>query len=396
MPSIRIKNYTKLNGTVIKKYELTYCDQFQKRHSRLFKTKREADDERIRIENEVSDRSHIPSRGSKTVIEGLWAWHSYMEGLVKAGKRERGTVAKYKSHIEYHIAKADLATIAFSHLAPADIQNFVEYLETNLSTVMAQKVFQTLKTGFKYCRKKQMLRYIPTEDFSIEKRDREKSGKVEIPSKADIRSLLKAADNDITGINGAIVRILCFCGLRPSEMRGLRRNSIFLDDKLPYLEVTQRADVYGKIGNPKSRAGYRKIPLGPDTVNFLRKAMLSRKAGNYNLVLPNSEGGVMNYYNFVHRRWPTLMRLADLAKTEVISYKGMPEKKVKKIIPQFSPYALRHVAASQWIEMGVQPKRLQELMGHSSIQMTMDIYGHLWANPEADKHIALGTELAFA
>ena len=396
MPSIRAKNYIKLDGTVIKKYELSYYDQFQKRHSKLFKTKREADDERIRIENEVTERSHIPSRGSKTVIEGLRAWKKYMEDLEKVGKRERSTVAKYKSHIEYHIAKTDLAAVSFSDLAPSDIQSFIEHLETHLSTVMAQKVFQTLKTGFKYCRKKQMLRYIPTEDFSIENRNREKSGKVEIPSKPDIKKLLKAADEDITGINGAIVRLLCFCGLRPSEMRGLSRDSIVLDDQLPYLEVAQRADVYGKIGNPKSRAGYRKIPLGPDTVKVLRKATLSRKAGRHNLILPNAEGNVMNYFNFVHRSWPSLMQLAGLAKTDMVAYKSRPDKKVRKITPNFSPYVLRHVAASQWIEMGVQPKKLQELMGHSSIQMTMDIYGHLWVTPEADNHIALATEQAFA
>ncbi|MDE1901438.1 MAG: tyrosine-type recombinase/integrase, partial [Alphaproteobacteria bacterium] len=59
-------------------------------------------------------------------------------------------------------------------------------------------------------------------------------------------------------------------------------------------------------------------------------------------------------------------------------------------------YALRHVAASNWIEMGVMPKRIQELMGHSSLKLTMDTYGHLWANPEIDNQIAINTEQAFA
>jgi len=38
---------------------------------------------------------------------------------------------------------------------------------------------------------------------------------------------------------------------------------------------------------------------------------------------------------------------------------------------------------------------IQELMGHSSLNLTMDTYGHLWANPELDNHIALATELFF-
>ena len=396
MAHIRTRTWPKSDGSITKGYELTYVDLHGKRCTKYFKSKRDADDERIRIENEIKKRSHISNRSSISVIEGLRAWLSYMEDLQRNGKRERSTVAKYKSHIEYHIAKTDLADVQMSVLSGPNIQNFVEYLERNLSTEMATKVFQTLKTGLKYCRKHQWLHFIPTEDFKIEQRNRESSGKVEIPSKDEIRSLLKAADTDITGIDGAIVRVLCFCGLRPSEMRGLARRLVFFDAKPAYIEIGQRADVYRKIGNPKSRAGYRKIPIGPDTVKSIKKAMLARKAGEHDLVFPNPEGGVMSYFNFIHRRWPQLMKRAGLATIKTVEYESSPGRKVKKVITKFHPYALRHVAASNWIEMGLMPKRIQELMGHSSLKMTMDTYGHLWANPEVDKEIAIGTEQAFA
>jgi integrase len=108
-----------------------------------------------------------------------------------------------------------------------------------ISTIMAQKVFLTLKIGLKYCRKRGWLRTMPTEDFSIENRDRESSGKIGIPSKEDIKALLKVADEDIAGIDGAIVRVLCHCGLRPSEMRGLRRDGIFSDAQPANLKITQ-------------------------------------------------------------------------------------------------------------------------------------------------------------
>lgn len=396
MSHIRIKSYRKRDGTLVKKYELLYYDQHKKRHSKLYGTRRAADVERIRIESEVYGRCHVASNASRTVIAGLRAWFTYMEGLERNGKRERSTVDRYKSHIECHIAKTDLAPLVLSDLTSANIQDFVEYLESNLSTAMARKVFQTLKMGLKYCRKHQWLHYAPTEDFRIVDRDRESDGKVKIPSKKDIKDLLKAADEDVTGINGAIVRVLGFCGLRPSEMRGLPRTRVFIDEDIPYLEIAQRADIYGKIGKPKSRAGYRKIPIGPDTVMAIKKAMLARKAGSYNLVFPNPDGGVMSYYNFIHRRWAQLMKRAGLAKAEIAKCKSKPEKKVEKVTTNFTPYALRHVAASQWIEMGLLPKRIQELMGHNSLKMTMDTYGHLWTNPEADKEIAIRTERAFA
>ncbi len=91
--------------------------------------------------------------------------------------------------------------------------------------------------------------------------------------------------------------------------------------------------------------------------------MLSRKAGPYRLVIPDATGKVWSYSNFVHHWWPKIMLKAGLAKTKIVRYASAPNEERLKIIPNFHPYALRHVAASNWIEMGLMPKRIQELMG---------------------------------
>jgi integrase len=52
--------------------------------------------------------------------------------------------------------------------------------------------------------------------------------------------------------------------------------------------------------------------------------------------------------------------------------------------PKYGLHALRHFFASWGIEQGFPPKRLQELLGHGSIQMT-DIYGH-WLGDIEDDH----------
>ena len=51
---------------------------------------------------------------------------------------------------------------------------------------------------------------------------------------------------------------------------------------------------------------------------------------------------------------------------------------------KFSFHALRHAAASLYIEQNWTPKKVQILLGHSSIMMTMDVYRHLFANPGGD------------
>jgi len=48
--------------------------------------------------------------------------------------------------------------------------------------------------------------------------------------------------------------------------------------------------------------------------------------------------------------------------------------------PRYNFHSLRHFAASWFIEQGFSAQRVQEIMGHKSIQTTFDIYGHLFPN----------------
>jgi integrase len=53
---------------------------------------------------------------------------------------------------------------------------------------------------------------------------------------------------------------------------------------------------------------------------------------------------------------------------------------------------LRHCAASLWIEQRVSPKRIQRWIGHSSIQVTFDTYGHLFEQADADTAVMQAVE----
>lgn len=71
------------------------------------------------------------------------------------------------------------------------------------------------------------------------------------------------------------------------------------------------------------------------------------------------------------------MQQAGLAKKATHNKNGK-KLKHRKLVVNFTPHQLRHVAASMRIEMGWNQKELQEFMGHASLKMTMDTYGHLW------------------
>jgi integrase len=124
------------------------------------------------------------------------------------------------------------------------------------------------------------------------------------------------------------------------------------------------------MGKPKSRTSKRSIPMAPIVLNVLGAWRDDCPKGDLDLVFPNGKGKIENHSN-IHNR--VLVPL--LVENGIVDEEGRPK---------FSFHALRHAAASLFIEQNWPPKKIQALLGHSSINMTMDVYGHLFESPEED------------
>jgi integrase len=86
-----------------------------------------------------------------------------------------------------------------------------------------------------------------------------------------------------------------FCGLRASELRGLRWQDVDLSKG--ELHLRQRADRYHKIGPPKSEAGERTVPVPPSVLNALREWKLKCPKGKFGLVFANLSGNIDSHGN---------------------------------------------------------------------------------------------------
>ncbi len=155
-----------------------------------------------------------------------------------------------------------------------------------------------------------------------------------------------------------------FTGLRLSELRGLAWANV--DITKGVIHVVQRADYRGVMGPTKSRAGNRTVPLTPMAKNTLRQWRLACPKTESDLVFPNAEGKPILGTNVHRQMWRPLLRALSLEDSGIVFH------------------SLRHVCASMLSENGAQPKWLQTVMGHSSIKVTYDVCGHLWASPEND------------
>jgi len=89
------------------------------------------------------------------------------------------------------------------------------------------------------------------------------------------------------------------------------------------------------------------------------------------LVFPNGKGKVQAHMTILRQGLGPIEKEAGLS--------------ADRVRPKYGLYAFRHAAASLFIEQGFSPKRVQAIMGHSSITMTFDLYGHLFPSPEDDR-----------
>jgi len=180
--------------------------------------------------------------------------------------------------------------------------------------------------------------------------------------------------------------VAIFTGLRSSELRGLRWDDVDLEAK--ELHVRQRADRYNVMGKPKSEAGERTIPLGPMVVNTLREWRLACPKGEFGLALPNSIGKIWNHFGIVRTMCRTVVAAGVIDAKGEAKYTGL--------------HSLRHFYASWCInrkaEGGLElpMKVVQERLGHSSIVMTSDIYGHLFPSTDDGKELAEAEKMLLA
>ena len=280
--------------------------------------------------------------GSLRVGEYLGRWLDAVSGTV----RER-TWKRSEEMVRLHLVPA-LGTTRLDRLSALQLQSlYGSKLGSGLSARTVRMIHTTLHKALK-----QAVRWslIPRNITEAVDPPREQKTEISPLNEGEVRKLLEAVRGDRLE---ALYVLAITTGMRSGELLGLRWEDVDLQART--LQV-RRTVFNGYIEPPKTMKGRRSIRLTRTSVEALRQ---HERVSEW--VFCTRVGTSVSVHNLHNRSWKPLLKKA-----------GLP------LDTRF--HDLRHTCATLLLTRGVHPKTVQELLGHSSISITLDTYSHVLPN----------------
>lgn len=400
---VRKRTWTTRRGVEKTAWVVEYTDRQSKRRLKTFAKKKDADAFDANTQVEIRDGTHVADSASITVEEAAKNWIATGE----ANELEPTTIEQYRQHVNLHIVPL-IGKKLLARLNVPDIRAFEDEMrETGRSAAMVTKVRGSLGSIFADAQERGQATRNPVREMAGRRKPgkerrqaKRKKGRlkigVDIPTAQEIRAFVSA----LTGRWRPILLTAVFAGLRASELRGLRWDDIDLERR--EIHINQRADRFNTLGQPKSVTSERVVPIPGIVINTLREWRLAcprrdtgqkDASGNaitiLDLAFPNGAGKVESHANIINRGLVPAWIAAGVTVTNAGS-DGDPVISAKYT----GLHSLRHFYASWCINppsmggIGLIPKVVQDRLGHSTIAMTMDTYGHLFPRGDDTDELA--------
>jgi integrase len=315
---------------------------------------------------------HVAPSKSVTVKEAGESWIKAAE----ANGLERATIKTYREAVSHHIAPL-IGGLKLSEVSAQVVRRFEDGLrEEGRSPAMVRKLISNLGSLLADAQEQGLAAHNAVRELRRNRKrgkernaEKRQKGKLEVGVDIPTPNEIKAIIAHAKGRWRPLLVTAALTGLRASELRGLRW--IDVDLKAGEIHVRQRADRFNEIGEPKSEAGTRVVPMPKVVANTLREWKLQCPKGKLDLVFPTGAGNIENLTNIIYRGFmPAQVAAGVVTEDGKAKYTGL--------------HCLRHFYASWCINraeeggLGLPAKNVQTRLGHSTIAMTLDCYGHLF------------------
>lgn len=305
---------------------------------------------------------------ARTLSEALTEFVAGMRtGAVRPKGRERykpNTIRSYERALRVHIEGSAVAEIAVGELRRRDLQDFADDLGQRLSAGTVSNVLNPIQAFYRREINRDRLTYNPSERIDLPNGHSSRPRQIASPGEA--AALLAALDP----ADRPVWATAFYAGLRRGELQALRARDIDLESNL--IAVERGWDQVEGVIEPKSRASWRRIPLLAVLREFLVEHLRRTGHGGEELIFGRTVTEAF-YASTVDYRAKRAWRAANAREREAAESEGREPDLLRPI----TLHRCRHTFASLLIDSGANAKAVQEFMGHSKIQTTFDVYGHL-------------------
>lgn len=265
---------------------------------------------------------------------------------------EYNTRVMYENAINKHI-KPELGMMQLKNLKSIHIQKLLNKLIDGEHYRTAEVVKLTIKQILKHAL---IEGYISRDITATIKIATKKSPEKRILTREEVEAIKNAS---LSQKQRVFIDIMHHAGLRKGETLALKKEDIDIFMKT----IRVNKSLYYKVNDafikePKSRAGYRNVPIPNMLIKELGVYTQNLKS---DILFPMNNGNYMTKSSF-RKFWDNIISCIG---------EQLGEK------PNITPHTFRHTYATNLYHSGIDEKKAQYFLGHSSIQMTMDVYTHL-------------------
>lgn len=337
------------------------------------------------IEKDLDD--NIDTYGSNSTVNDLIA--TYLTTKVRLAS---STKENYKHMFEKNIKPNKLGNMKLSNVKKSDILKFYEYLykQKNFSVGSIQLYQNLLYPSFQVAVDDNIIRVNPCRNCMKDYVRGSMDSPKESLSKEEQASLLQFLKTDsFYSKHFVMFAVMLGTGIRISEAIGLtwdnidfKNHEITIDHQVIYRKIN---GVCRHYATPTKNKKSRVIPMQKNIVSILQK----HKKDTY-FVSASSNIEIDGYTNFVFiNRNEKLYTPNSIVRAchgirdkhnKEENENAIEENRQALLLPDFTPHILRHTACTRMAEGGIDVKVLQEIMGHSNIAVTMQVYNHVNAD----------------
>lgn len=288
------------------------------------------------------------------------AWFEYWIKHIKGDSIRPNTVRNYQERFQHNI-KACIGNMLLSEVKPMHCQNVLNRMKDDYKTSTIYQTRIALFCMFSDAVENDIILKNPVTKavkYNIGKEPK----MVRALSLDEQRRFLEVA-KDSSNYNQ--YAFLLQTGLRTGELIGLKWSDIDFEKRVIHIQRSMefRYSVgEWRIGEPKSKSGYREVPLTEEAVTILKNQREKLKQ----IKVVNMQ--FADHVFLCRKGEPTKNSAYDTSLLKLCDKAG---------IDRFSMHVLRHTFATRCIEAGMRPKTLQIILGHSNVGITMNLYVHV-------------------